>query len=691
MKQKSYYGFLVVFLLVVYLFSTSSGQVFLASKSSVPSKLKVYVGPPKITADRGVYDSILVQLQDSRGLPARALDDIVVSLSSSKTDIGSVDPTLTIRSGSTYALANFYSTYTPGSTTITAVASGYTSEQATISTVGPIPSKIVVYALPQVVPADGKAYDSIVVQLQDSAGTPARAPIGDVTVTLASSDITVGTVDSSVTIQSGSTYAIAKFYSTFDAGSTSITVVASGYTSGQVTMRTSEIGEAPSRLNVYVGPPKITAEGIVHESISVQLQDSSGKVVKAPRDIMVTLTSSNIAVGTVDPTVTISSGNTYAVTKFCSTYKSGSTTITAVASGYVSGQATINTVGPVPSKIAIYGFPPVVPADNEAYPIVVQLQDSGGKPARDPIGDVSITLSSSNTKIGNVSSTTVIPFGYTYSTTEFYSSYTAGSVTITAVAPDYTSGKVTMKTCVIDPSLAVSVTAHSASITSDEQTTIRVCVTDNTLTPPPPVPGATIKLTSDKGGSFSSITDEGNGYYTAVFTAPIVDTETVSIITATASKSGYAGGQGQVQVTINPPGAGEDIVVYVEDSNGSPVSQATVTSTSQPGGQPPLSGITNGAGYVAFNSVTAGHYVIEVNKNGYDTNSQEVDVMDGQTTVIINLSQAQPFGFLTPTLIWVLVVVIIAGVAVTIIIVKRRNSRKERWLQDRYTENITRS
>jgi len=259
------------------------------------------VGPPKVLADRGVYDSVLVQLQDSRGLPARAVDDVVVSLSSSKTDIGSVDPTLTIRSGNTYALAKFYSTYTPGSTTMTAVASGYTSGQASMTTVGPIPSKLAVYCFPDILLADGKVYDSIIVQLQDFGGNPARAPIGDIEVTLTSSTTKVGTVDPSLTIKSGSTYAIAKFYTTSTPGSTTITAVASGYASGQATMKTCEIGGAHSRLKVYVGPPKITADGLVHESIAVQLQDSSGKVVKAPREMTVTLTSSDIAVERLIP------------------------------------------------------------------------------------------------------------------------------------------------------------------------------------------------------------------------------------------------------------------------------------------------------------------------------------------------------------------------------------------------------
>ncbi len=525
----------------------------------MPLKLKVHVGPPQILADRGVYDSILVQLVDSKGYPARAEEDIIVSLSSSKTYIGSVDQTCIIPAGYTYALANFFSTYTPGSTTITAFASGFPSEQASITTVGPIPSKLAVYCFPQLLPADGKIFDAVIVQLQDSAGNPARAPIGDTEVILSSSKLEIGKIDSSLTIESGHTYAIAKFQTTTTPGSSTITAVSPGYMTGQTNVITSELGNIPYKLKVDVGPPKITAEGLVHESISVQLQDTGGKLAKAIGDLDVTLTSSNIAVGNVESTVTIRSGKTHAITTFNSTYRSGATTITAVASGYMAGQTSISTVGPIPSKIAIYGFPPVVTADNDEYSIILQLQDSAGMPARDPIGNVTIKLSSSDTEIGNVNSTAVIPFGYTYSKTEFYSSDVGGSVTITAVAPDYTSGKLKLSTLVIDPTLSVSVTADPPLIQGGGQTTVTVYLTHDSANPNPPVPGATVEFTSDKGGSFSPVTDEENGYYTAVFTAPQVDEETIYTIKASASKFRFFNATAQTFLNIKPFTVGGDV------------------------------------------------------------------------------------------------------------------------------------
>lgn len=680
MKNMSYKNvcvLLAVFLSFVFLSSTVSDASLVSE--SVPSRLQVYVGPPRVLADSGVYDSVLVQLQDYRGMPARAPEDVVVRLSSSRTDIGSVDPTVTIRSGTTYAMAKFFSTYTAGSTTITAIASGYMSGQAAMSTVGPIPSKIAVYALPPVLPADEEAYDSIVVQLQDSAGTPARAPIGDVSVTLASSDTSVGTVDSSLTIQSGKTYAVARFNTTYNEGVTTVNAVSSGYASGQATVKTSETGGSPSKLKVYVGPPKVSAEGVSYEVICVQLEDSQGRIARASSETNVTLASSDIVVGIVDPTIIIGHSDTYAVTKFYSTYRSGGTTVTAIAPGYTSGQAAIATVGPIPSRIAVYALPPVFPADREAYPVIVQLQDSAGSPARDPVGDVITILSSSDTNIGDVNSTAVIPFGDTHFMTKFYSSHKAGSTTITAAASGYASGQVAVRSYIIDPLLTVSAAAYPDSIGSGGEATIRVYVTRDTLKPPPPVPGATIELVSDRGGSFSSMTDERNGYYSAVFTAPVVDAQTVCIITAVASKAGYAGGDAQVIVTVNPLGSWGDIHIQVESSDGNAVGEATVLSTSQPSGQSPLSGMTNGEGYVEFKNVVAGSYAFLVDRSGFDTGEIQIDVVDGQTVrETLSLSATPSSGFFATPYMWLLLFAVLVGVALgaAVLFLRWRSSKR---------------
>ncbi|MEM4243644.1 MAG: invasin domain 3-containing protein, partial [Candidatus Bathyarchaeia archaeon] len=305
------------------------------AQTSEPAKLKIYVAPTKVPADNKAYETIFVQLQDSKNNPARATESITISLSSSQTDVGSVDSTITIQKGETYAKAKFYSTYTPGTTTITATASGFATVQASITTVGPVPSKLAVYGLPPVLPADGHSYEAIVVQLQDSAGVPARAPLGNVVVTLSSSNTTVGTVASSVTIQAGSTYATANFFAN-NTGSTTITAIASGYTSGQATIKTEPVSTGAVKLKVYVAPLKVPADGITYNMIAVQFQNADGKLACSLSSQSISLSSSETDIGTVDTSVIISGGATYSMAKFYSTYRPGTTTITAAAPGYTS-------------------------------------------------------------------------------------------------------------------------------------------------------------------------------------------------------------------------------------------------------------------------------------------------------------------------------------------------------------------
>jgi len=498
----------------------------------------------------------------------------------------------------------------------------------------------------------------------------------------------VGTVDSVVTVQSGKTYETAKFYSTKSSGRATITAIAPGYASGQAVVETLQTGVSPSKLKVYVGPPKVSAEGVSYDSICVQLvraEDSEDRIVRASNATNVTLASSDVAVGTVDSVVTIQSNETYVITKFYSTYKSGTTTVTAIAPNYTSGQETIATFGPIPSKIAVYPFPPVVPADKEVYSVIVQLQDSAGSPARDPIGNVTTILSSSNPAVGNVSSTVVISFGATHFETKFYSSDKAGSTTITAVASGYASGQATIRSYIIDPLLTVKATAYPDSIVSGGDVTIRINVTQDTLKPPPPVPGATIELVSDKGGSFSSITDERNGFYSAVFTAPIVDVQTVLTITVSASKTGYASGDVQIKVTVNPIGMGGNILIQVKSADGKPISGATVLSTSRPSGQPSLNGTTNNTGTVEFKGVKAGSYSFLIHKLGFDTETVQVSAVDGQTvnmTVSLSVAPtptpAPSSGFLPTTYMWVILVAVVVGVALFAILFLRWRSSKRR-------------
>ncbi|MEM2767446.1 MAG: carboxypeptidase regulatory-like domain-containing protein [Candidatus Bathyarchaeia archaeon] len=638
-----------------------------------PAKLKVYVAPPNVPADNKVYEAIFVQLLDDKGTPTRAKKDIKVGLSSSNIYVGSVEPEITIRAGETYAVAKFNSTFTPGTTTITASASGFATEQATVTTVGPVPFKLEVYCLPDVLPADGGSYPAIIVQLQDSSGTPAKAPIGGVRVTLSSSNSIIGNVEPHIHIEGGSTYSVAIFNTSLTEGSTVITAMASGYVSKEVTIKTQNpTSETPTKLKVCVGPPKVSAEGLTYKAVAVQLLDAKGKIAKANKNVTIYLSSSDTAVGTISETVVITNGETYALADFKSTYRSGSTTITAAANDLESNKGTISTVGPIPSKLAVYCAPFSLPADNNRYAaIIVQLQDSAGNPAKDPEGDVHVNLFSSKPDVGTVDSKVIIPYGETYSVASFYSTPVAGSTEITAQTAGYTSAKAKITTYLIDVYvLSVHMEASAEEVNAEENVTIRMYVAYNDTVP---APGTTIRLSSSKGGRFSPIIDEKNGYYTATFTAPKVTSHTVVTIIANASKIGYVSGIGNLEIKVNPVFRTGNVSIHVTDENGLPIRGANVRSVSEPVGMSPLNAFTDENGFASFIDIYEGEYVFEILKDGYDAQTVSARVTANKTiTVTVHLRKSSMFALNTMLIVTIVVCVVIAVIVIVVFIKRRR-------------------
>ena len=326
-----------------------------------PANLKIFIGPSSVLADNNTYKCIFVQLQDSSAKPARALQDTTISLSSSLTNIGTVDSSITIAAGATYASANFCSTFSPGTTSITASATGYATVQSPITTVGPIPSSVAIYGFPSTLPADGNTYSAIMVQLQDSVGSPAKAPKGGVPVTLSCSDtLYVGNVTQNIIIPEGKTFATANFTTRFNSTkvqSAFITTVSQGYTSQQLTITTTPIASNPSSIKIFVGPPQVPADQNSCPQIAIELQNATGFASTFPSNTTISVASSDPTIGQIDSEIIVPANQTYGVATLNSTYKAGTTTITAVGTNLLRGQQSIATTGFTPSKLAVYCAP----------------------------------------------------------------------------------------------------------------------------------------------------------------------------------------------------------------------------------------------------------------------------------------------------------------------------------------------
>ena len=136
----------------------------------------------------------------------------------------------------------------------------------------------------------------------------------------------------------------------------------------------------------------------------------------------------------------------------------------------------------------------------------------------------------------------------------YYSNFTAPLVSSTigtliqVVASEngFLSGSAqTSITLIPFPPLTVAAAPTPTSITPGGEIVLMIRVTNGTS----PVTGATIRLSSSAGGSFSSPTDGGNGNYTAIYSTPLQASSPIVMIQA--NKTGFASGQDTVTVTVN--------------------------------------------------------------------------------------------------------------------------------------------
>ena len=197
--------------------------------------------------------------------------------------------------------------------------------------------------------------------------------------------------------------------------------------------------------------------------------------------------------------------------------------------------------GTEPGEVCIATYPPsMVPAQG----VNVVLSTTGGALAyingiTDANGNFTTTYTAPS-----VSTSTA----YTISATASKSGYTDGSG----------SDQITVNPSTTIP-LAVSVSESPDPVISGQtsQVTINViegCPPGNVCaTVIVPVGGASISL-SATGGTFnpSSGATDPNGNFVTTYTSPSVTSSTTCTISATASKSGYTGGSGSDQITVNP-------------------------------------------------------------------------------------------------------------------------------------------
>jgi hypothetical protein len=231
-----------------------------------------------------------------------------------------------------------------------------------------------------------------------------------------------------------------------------------------------------------------------------------------------------------------------------------------------------------------------------------------------PVADALLILSFDH---GNLSATTGVTDVNGSATFIFTAPQTLSQINVTIMATAIKMGHTEglgQGTIIVEPKiLVVEVTADPVIIVSEAASTINARVTFDAA----PISNATVTVSSDSGGNFSTTTEitDSNGNATFVFTAPLTTIMLNATINVTATKSGYVNGEGHTAITIVPKvlsvqvTAEPDVTISERKINVTvhvtyamaPFPDADVTIKSENGGYfSATTGLTNGYGNVIF-------------------------------------------------------------------------------------------
>ena len=247
-------------------YTPGTDQIIVFEQAPFPERVALFFSPDVLLSDGKSHTAVTVQLQDNDGSPVRATEDTVVYLSSSNTNVATIDETVTISEDSFKTSANITCYTENGETIISATSPGVAPSSETLTVQGQVPSIIELYIFPSILVADGTENDIITVQFLDDEGNPVLART-DTEVYLTSTNPTVGDVPNSVYIRQGNTYATAEFASTGIEGNTNILASLMGVIPSEKPIQTVTKG-----MNITLSTPSTI---MINQTFTVQVELTS--------------------------------------------------------------------------------------------------------------------------------------------------------------------------------------------------------------------------------------------------------------------------------------------------------------------------------------------------------------------------------------------------------------------------------
>ena len=362
--------------------------------------------------------------------------------------------------------------------------------------------------------------------------------------------------------------------------------------------------------------------------------------------------------GLFSPQSGLTDANGYFTANFTAPNVTETTDVRIIARGSMNGYADGSDYKYIrvlpPLRVQVIPVPSTIRSE-ETTALTVYVTDDSGEPVTGANLALSCSSGTLSANAGATDSNGSAAFALTAPQT-----LSQVNVTVTATASklQYADGQGEVIVSVESRRLAVEVTSSLDVILSEETATITARVTFDSN----PVVNATVTVTSDVGGNFSTATQltDATGVSGFAFTAPQTSSsDGINVtITATAAKSGYVDAESQTVVVIRPKVLSvniisdssitysegkSNVVVHVGYGN-TPIQGANVTITTANGSFAQTTGVTDDFGNVTFaftaplvNAATNLTFSATASKTGYLDNT-------GQLNITVN---PRTFGFQT--------------------------------------------
>lgn len=394
--------------------------------------------------------------------------------------------------------------------------------------------------VPTRLPADGGIYQAIFVQLVAPNGNVAAAP-QDYSLFVTSSNENVGTAQSPMLIRAGQTFGSETFTTTNTPGVTTITISGNGLTPVSMPLSTYAVGSKPSRLAVFIEPPVLVSDGSSTYFIFVQTQDVNGTPARADQTLTVVTTSSAPNIISVQPTMTIPQGGSYASSTLTAGTDTGNATITAQLNGFQSTTTVVSGIYlPLDLSLATNATGTILSGSDVPFTLTAT---SSGVPVQAALVSWS-TSSHSDSFVTESAGTNASGMA-----TAKLHLLDSGNISVTAQfsANGYGTRTLSKTISVKSLTLGVQLIPSSLTINASQASDVSALVTSNGK----PVAGAQVTWSSTMGlfTPPQSSTD-ATGIATASLTSISPGNATV---TATASDTGYAPGTSTVTIQVVLP------------------------------------------------------------------------------------------------------------------------------------------